>query len=244
MIQTTEDRFLDGRVTVRQPAAGFRAGLDAVMVAAAVPAASGDTVLELGSGSGTASLCLAGRIGDCTITGVELDHDLVELARENAAANSMAGRVSFLKADALGGELRGEFDHVFANPPFHQASGQISPDAGRERAKRDEKGLAAWATAGLKRVRSHGSLTMILRADRMREVLAAVPDAGVIVFPLWPRSGEPAKRIIVQVRKGSSAPLETHPGLVLHDATGKYTAQADDVLRGRTTLVPLSSRAR
>jgi tRNA1Val (adenine37-N6)-methyltransferase len=238
--ETTEDRFLDGRVTVRQPSLGFRAGLDAVMLAAAIPAESGDAVLELGAGCGTASLCLAARVGECKITGVEIDEGLVALARENAAANGMATRVWFREADALGHELRGEFDHVFANPPFHHATGQNSPDERRERAKRDENGVTAWTSAGLKRVRSRGSLTMIVRADRLRDVLVAMPETGVIVFPLWPRSGELAKRVLVQVRKGSSAPLEVQPGLVLHEASGKFTGEAEDVLRGRKALAPLS----
>jgi tRNA1(Val) A37 N6-methylase TrmN6 len=236
VIETTEDRFLDGRVTVRQPSRGFRAGLDAVMLAAAVPAESGDAVLELGAGCGTASLCLVARVSDCTITGVEIDAFLVELARENAAANGVAMQVSFLEGNVLGQELRGEFDHVFANPPFHHANGQVSPNDRRDRAKRDESGLAAWAIAGLKRVRSQGSLTMIVRADRLREVLVAVPKTGVIVLPVWPRSGEVAKRVLVQIRKGSAAPLQILPGLVLHDASGKFTSEADDVMRGRKAL--------
>lgn len=244
MIEATEDRFLDGRVTVRQPSSGFRAGLDAVMLAAAVPAESGDAVLEMGAGCGTASLCLAARVSGCTITGVEIDRALVELARENAVANGVAARVSFLEADALGRDLRGEFDHVFANPPFHHTTGQVSPIERRERAKRDEKGLDAWVTAGLKRVRSRGSLTLIVRADRLQDVLAAAPGTGVIVFPLWPRSGDPAKRVIIQVRKSSSAPVELLPGLVLHEDSGRYTNQADDVLRGRTALELFSDGGR
>jgi tRNA1(Val) A37 N6-methylase TrmN6 len=238
VIETTDDTFLGGRVKVRQPSSGFRAGLDAVMLAAAVPAENGDTTLELGSGCGTASLCLAARVGECAVTGVEIDKTLVDLACANAALNGVASRVSFVEGDALGHTLLGEFDHVFANPPFHQPTGQISPNKRRERAKRDEKGLGVWVTAGLKRAHSSGSLTMIVRADRLREVLVAMPETGVIVFPLWPRAGETAKRIVVQVRKGSLGPLQVLPGLVLHQASGKYTDEADDVLRGRAALPP------
>jgi tRNA1(Val) A37 N6-methylase TrmN6 len=207
-----------------------------VILAAAVPAENDDAVLELGAGCGTASLCLAARIRDCTITGVEIDENLVELARANAAANGVAMRVSFLEGNALSQDLRGEFNHVFANPPFHHANGQVSPNDRKDRAKRDESGLAAWAIAGLKRVRSRGSLTMIVRADRLRDVLVAVPETGVIVFPVWPRSGDAAKRVLVQIRKGSAAPMQILPGLVLHDASGKFTGEADDVLRGRKAL--------
>lgn len=236
MIETTDDRFLDGRVTVRQPKRGFRAGLDAVMVAAAVPAQDGDTVLELGAGCGTASLCLAARVTGCAVTCVEIDKDLVALAHQNARTNGMEARLTLLEMDALGQHLRGQFDHVFANPPFHHTSGQASRDEQRERAKRDERGIGTWVRAGLGRVRSGGSLTMIVRGDRLRDVLIDAPETGVLVFPLWPRTGESAKRVIVQVRKGSSAPLEILPGLVLHDLSGKYMTEADGVLRGGEAL--------
>jgi len=232
----TIDRFLGGRITVRQPVAGFRAGLDAVMLAAAVPARAGEAVLELGSGVGTAGLCLAARVEGCTIKGIEIDPALVVLANSNASENRMQERVTFVEGDVLGPRLRGDFDHVFANPPFHRDDGDRSHHKGRARAKHDKAGLAAWFAAGFKRVRSRGTLTMIFRADRLREMLLAAPETGVVLFPLWPRADGEAKRVIVQIRKGSAAPLEILAGLVLHEADGEYTHEADGVLRGRRAL--------
>jgi tRNA1(Val) A37 N6-methylase TrmN6 len=230
--ETTEDRFLGGKLILRQPRDGFRAGLDAVMLAAAVPVHAGEAVLELGAGVGTASLCLARRVADCAIACVEIDPATAALARENVLHNSLADRVTVVEGDALGTALRGDYHHVFANPPFHGENGQRSPNEGRERAKRDEHGLAAWVDAALKRTRSRGTLTVIFRADRLAEVLSAAPETGVAVFPLWPRQGEAAKRVIAQIVKGSSAPLNVLPGLVLHESNGRYTREADAVLTG------------
>jgi tRNA1(Val) A37 N6-methylase TrmN6 len=232
----TVDRFFGGSITVRQQATGFRAGLDAVMLAAAVPARAGEAVLELGSGAGTASLCLAARVDGCTIKGIEIDPALVVLANSNASDNRMRERVTFVEGDVLGPRLRGDFDHVFANPPFHRDDGQQSPHESRARAKHDDAGLAAWFTAGFKRVRSRGTLTMIFRADRLREVLLAAPETGVVLFPLWPRADGAAKRTIIQIRKGSAAPFEILPGLVLHEADSEYTHEANAVLRGQRAL--------
>jgi tRNA1(Val) A37 N6-methylase TrmN6 len=233
---TTEDKFLGGKLTIRQSRDGFRAGFDAVMLAAAVPAGAGDTVLELGAGVGTASLCLARRVTDCSITGIEIDAGIAAIARENVSINAMAERVTIVEGDVLGSALRGDYHRVFANPPFHGDDGQKSSHEGRERAKRDASGLAAWVEAGLKRTRSRGTLTLIFRADRLAEVLAAAPESGVSVYPLWPRAGEAAKRVIVQIVKGSSAPLQMLSGLVLHENGGKYTREADALLRGEANL--------
>lgn len=228
-IAYSEDRFLGGRVIVRQPVKGFRAGLDAVMLAASIDAKQGDELLELGAGAGTASLCLAARVADCDITGIEIDPSLVELANANAAANQMDARVRFVQGDALDPPKR-DFDHVFTNPPFHE--GERSPDEARALALQDEGRLADWLQAGLKRTKSNGTFTVILSTGRLGEALNAVPHRGAVVIPLWPKQGVEAKRVILRVRKASRAPLSFAHGILLHEEDGRYTADADAILRG------------
>lgn len=238
MTGLTQDRFLGGDIVAMQPADGFRSGLDAVMVAAAVPAAKGEEVLELGCGAAVASLCLAARVEGCTITGIDSEALLISLAGENARLNSMASRFTFIVGDALSPppELRKSYDHVFCNPPFHDGVGQRSPSRARSAALYDEGRLSRWLASGLKRVRSKGSFTVIVRSDRLGQVLAELPPRGVTVFPLWPSKDKPASRIIVQVRKNSRAPLCLLPGLVLHETDGRYTPEAEAVLRNAGSL--------
>ncbi|MDE2134059.1 MAG: methyltransferase [Alphaproteobacteria bacterium] len=240
----SEDKFLGGRVLIRQPDDGFRAGLDAVMLAAAVPARSGEAALELGAGAGTASLCLAQRVENLTNAGLEIDERLANIANSNAAANDMDGRVLFIAGDALDppAALRRPFDHVFCNPPFHGDEGEVSPDPNRARALQDGGRLADWLAAGLKRTAPGGTFTAILRSDRLGEALAALPQRGVAIFPLWKRVGEPAKRVIIQVRNGSRMPLRLLAGLALHAPEGHYTPEADAVLRDGASLA-LDSRS-
>jgi tRNA1(Val) A37 N6-methylase TrmN6 len=237
------ERFLGGKIIVRQPENGFRAGLDAVMLAAAVPAETGTAVLELGAGAGTASLCLAARV-DCSTMGLEIDPALAALANENATANSYQDRVRFVTGDAFDppSELRHDFAHVFCNPPFHDDAGRASPDPARARALMDAGRLADWLAVGLKRTMSGGTFTSIIRADRMGEALAALPPTGVRVLPLWPRAGAAAKRVIIQARKGLGAAFALLPGLVLHLEDGSYTPEADAILRHGAALALDSAR--
>ena len=235
------DTFLDGRVLVAQPESGFRAGLDAVMLAASVPARSGQTALELGSGVGTVSLCLAARVPGIVITGVEQDAGLVRLAQENAAANSAEARFVAGDVFALPTELKRDFDQVFCNPPFH-GEGQASPDAARAIALMDGGSLRDWLRLGLQRTVSGGVFTAILRADRLNEALAALPERGVLAFPLWPHAGEAPKRVIAQARKGSLAPFALLPVLVLHTADGDWTPAADAILRRGEALALSGAR--
>lgn len=238
MTAYTEDRFLGGRIVAKQPAEGFRSGLDAVMLAAAVPAGAGDDVLELGCGAAVAGLCLAARVVGCTITGIDKETSLIALADDNARLNAMASRFKFVAGDALSppAELRQDYDHVFCNPPFHAGPGQRSPSAARAVALYDNGLLSRWIVSGLKRVRSKGTLSVVLRADRLGEALAALPSQGVTIFPLWPSQNKPAARVILQARKNSRAALGLLPGLVLHETDGRYTPEADAVLKEARSL--------
>ncbi len=245
MTYPSHDLFLDGRVAICQPDKGFRAGLDTVLLAAAVPAREGDEILELGSGAGVASLCLAKRMPGCRVSGIEIDEQLVALAQANARSNALEADVLFAVGDALDLEpgWRREFDHVFVNPPFYPAHGTVSPRPDRARARQDRNRLADWLTASLKRVRPGGTFTAILRADRLAEGLAAAPGKGIIIFPVWPRAGEQANRIILRVVKNSRAPLALLSGLVVHERDGSYTLEAGAILRGGA-LLALSNRHR
>ncbi len=228
----TLDGFLGNRLSVAQPRRGFRAGHDSVLLAASVPAQANDQALELGSGVGVASLCLAARVGTCRITGIEIDPGLVATANENAARNDMSSRVGFLCADVReSGFTRPSFDHVFLNPPFHPASGQASFDAARDRAMRDsDDALTSWTALAFGLVRPGGSVSVILRADRVEAWRGTFVCKGVLL-PLAPRQGEVPKRAIARLSPGGPASWQVLPPFVLHRADGRATEASDAVLR-------------
>ena len=236
----TEDRLLDGRVVVRQPERGFRVAIDSVLLAAAVPAAEGERILEPGAGIGGAALMLAARVPGCRVVGFEAQRGLVGIAGENIRLNNLNDRVEIMVGEIAAPPSRlalGAFDHVMMNPPFQQPGRARMPaDASRAASHVEgETGLEDWIAFGVSMLRGAGTLTLVHRADRLADILAALDGraGGVAVFPLWPRDdGSPAKRIVVRARRGSAAPLRLCPGLVLHEADGGFTPEADRILRG------------
>lgn len=238
-MQATAGSLLAGTVRYAQPGGGFRSGIEPVLLAAAVPAGSGERVLEAGSGAGATLLCLASRVRGVGGVGVEHDAGLVELARRNAAANRLGG-LAFVVADIAAAGAIGEFDHACANPPYHPTTGTASPDPGRNAAKRGPPGLlGAWALAMGQRLRHRGTLTLILPSAAVPAGLAALAGAGcqpAALLPLWPRRGEAAKLVLLRGVRGARAPLRLLGGLTLHGDDGGFTAEADAVLRGGAPL--------
>lgn len=239
----SEDALLGGRVKLRQPRQGYRAAIDPVLLAAAVPAATVDTVIDIGCGVGAAALCLAHRVEGCRITGIEPQRDLVRLANDNITLNALFGRVMVISGDLLHPPPRlepGRFAHAMANPPYLEAdAAAASPDPGKAAATREGPAdLAAWLRFALAMVRPKGSITFIHRADRLEQLLALLMGrAGEItIFPLWPGGDKPAKRVIIRARKDVATPTRLLPGLVLHESDGRYTAAAEAVLREGAAL--------
>ena len=207
-METTDGHLLGGRVRYRQPAAGHRTGIEPVLLAAAVPARPGESVLEGGTGAAAGLLCLNARVPGLHGTGLEMDPGMAALARDNLADNGVPDW-PVLVGDILVGDVpRGDvprrevptggvrvgdvplcgvlshlpsrsFDHAFANPPWHDPAGTPSPDARRRLARQVQgAGLAGWAQVLAGSVRAGGSVTLILPERLGADGLRVLADAG------------------------------------------------------------------
>jgi tRNA1(Val) A37 N6-methylase TrmN6 len=248
--EITEDLFLDGRLRLRQPRRGHRAGHDALLLAALVPARPGQRVVEFGAGVGAAGLAVASRVGALDLALVEIDPALAALAAANAAANGVAAQVVRLDVTAGAAEFSAaglgpdSADMVLMNPPFNDpARHRASPDPGRQAAHMATVDtLAAWVHAARRVLRPGGVVSLIWRADGLADVLGAL-DRGlgsVEVIPVHPEVASPAIRVLVRAVKGGRAPLVLHPPLVLGDGEGHSSAAARAVLGGQAAL-PVSA---
>ena len=243
-IADTPDALLDGRVLLRQPASGYRVAVDPVLLAASVPAATTERLLDAGAGVAAAALCFAHRVKGARVTGLELQPELARLAGENIALNDMRDRVAIHEGDILRPPRElgsGAFDHVIANPPYMPAGrADPPPDASRAAANVEgEAKLADWVEFAYRMARPKGGITFIHRADRLDELLSLLHGraGGIVAFPLWPKPGREAKRMIVAARRGVKTPMRMAAGLVLHKEDGAYTQEALKVLRDGAALV-------
>lgn len=242
----TEDAFLGGQLRLKQKRSGHRSGHDAILLAAATQAQAGDRVVDLGAGIGTAGLALARRVTGLNLSLVEIDPELAELARANAAGNAIAAETIVLdvtadaQAFAAHGLAPDSVDVVLTNPPFNDpARHRGSPDQSRHTAHvATEETLNAWVHAARRILRSNGALTLIWRADRITEVLAALSRGfgSLVLLPVHSDASRPAIRVLVRAIKGGRAPTRLLPGLMLNEESSVPKKQVREILEGRAVL--------
>ena len=251
-LEVTRDAFLGGQVTLTQPKAGHRAGIDAVLLAATILHAETEhapkTLLDVGCGPATIGLLAAHRLKNLHVTGVEIEQQLVDLARKNAADNQLGARVKTIHADICQpfqalqelGFTANFYDHVISNPPFYDEDHcRISDNNMKRRANSIASGgLEKWFKFMTTSTRADGQISLIYPADRLDDLiaLAAGRFGALEIFPIFPRSGDAAIRIIIRGRKGSRAPLKIYRGLIMHDEDGSFTGAAKDILNNGSPL--------
>jgi len=238
----THDAFLGGLLHLWQPKAGYRAGVDPVLLSATIPAAYGESVLELGCGVGAAVLCLGARVQGLDLTGVEREPSYAALARRNGG-----DALEVVEADIASLPLtlrQRQFDHVLVNPPYWRRSASVAAhDPLRETALGEVTPLATWISVAAKRLVPRGLLHVIHRAERLPDLLAGLPkDMGSIeILPIAARSGRAAERVIMRARKSGRADFRLHAPLILHRGADhqdgdQYTEQVRAALRGGSML--------
>ncbi len=246
----SHDSWLHGKLTLAQPRRGHRVGSDAILLSASVDIASG-RLIDVGTGVGAVGLAIASRSPGALADLIEIDSGLAEIAAANAARNGLADRVRVARADVLDARARRAAgladeaaDLLVTNPPFFEPGAvRASPDAAKARAhvfSADAGGapLTAWIRACLALLRPGGRFAMIHRPEALAEILAAVENrlGALALLPVHPRIGASAHRILISGVKGSKAPLRIAPALVLHEADGRLTAEADALHRGERLL--------
>lgn len=231
------DYFFNSSLVIRQPDKGYRAGIVPLLLAAALDPSPGDRVLDAGTGVGVSAGALALRKPQVHIDGLEIQEELVELARKNIQTNHLETQIKIIQGDLLDPRHAIQphtYEHVMTNPPFYDCSAsRPSPNKNKQISHQlGEGGLQTWIETCLKALKPKGTMTVIHLASHMVHLLTLFEGklGHIKIFPLWPHKREPAKLIILQGIKGSGGGSQFLPGLVLHRDDGEYTPEIKSIL--------------
>ena len=148
--------------------------------------------------------------------------DLVSGRARCGALRNGAGVLEVFEADIATLPLalrQRQFDHVLANPPYWRREASVAADNPvREAALGEQTPLALWVSVAARRLAPKGYLHIIHRAERLPDLMAALPhDMGSVeVLPVAAREGRAAERVILRARKSGRADFRLHAPLVLH----------------------------
>ncbi len=248
----TLDVFHRGAFHLVQPALkGHRSGVDAMILASAVPDGFAGRLADLGSGAGAAGLAVAARCKGAEVTLVERSPFMAAFARRTCAHPlnaALAGRVGVLEADVtLTGKARqaagladNGFDFAIMNPPFNEAADRGTPDPLKAEAHVMPDGMfGQWTRTAAAIVKPGGGLAVIARPGSIGPILDALSGrfGALKIVPVHPRAESAAIRIVVAGTRGSRAGLSLMPALVLHGSEGHgFTPRADAINNGQAGL--------
>ncbi len=250
-METTCDKFHSGAFEVIQPSKrGHRSGMDALLLAAALPEGSKGSIADLGSGAGVAGLAALNLNENLNLISVEKNHEMVELAKQTRMlpANSKflnktqiiehdinASGVDRLKA----GLMPDSVDHIIMNPPYNTDRERPPKDLLKSEAfMMGCGGIDAWFRTAAAISRPGGSFAIIYRTENLGEILACSQGrfGRLEIMPIHSRADEAAKRIIVRGIRASRAPMVIVPGFVVHKKDGSFTEKADAIFKGESHL--------
>ena len=250
---------LNKRLKLAHTQNGFKTWIDSVLLAASCPAKAGEHILDMGCGVGGAGLSVLRRVEGVKLTGVEIQGDHATLATQNAQSNGFEQQCEFVTADikdfnkgkrACKEESRSaparlsdvKYDHVICNPPYLDGGAHLrSPSQEKATAmghEVDALSLQDWVDTAYYCLHPKGLFTMIHRADKLDEIISCLsPRFGAIeIFPLWPKKGVPAKRVIIRAARDRKSPVILQAGLVLHNEDGSYSNAAEKIFRDMEAL--------
>ncbi len=231
-MEFTRDAILYGELMLWQPEKGPRVSVDSVLLTAFSQVRPGERVLELGSAHGAVALLLARRFPESgSVEGLEIQPELVEVARKNARENGLEGRVAFRRGDLR--QVRNiyppqSFQVVVMNPPYDEpGKSRPSPHDAEATARHGlHCSLQDVVQAARYLIANRGRLFMVFRANRTAELCRILEESAIEpkrIRPVHPSPEKDASVVLVEGVRAGGVGVTIQPPLFIHDKNGDYT---------------------
>jgi tRNA1Val (adenine37-N6)-methyltransferase len=229
----TLDDLLNGSLRILQKRKGYRFSLDALLLAHFIRLKGSGPAVEFGTGSAVIPLILQRRFGRKKIIGIEIQEDLVDMARRSIRMNAMEDRIEIIAGDVrkIGNICKPRTcPVVFFNPPYRKAvSGKINADTEKALARHEIEGsLSEFLAAARYILKAAGSVFVIYPSRRLVELLHRMRLNGIEpkrMRMVHTKACSEGSFVLVEGVKEGGEQLEIMPPLFIYDAKGGYTEE-------------------
>ena len=213
----------------------FQFGIDAVLLAdfACKGLKAGESVIDLGTGTGIIPLLMAKGCEAAAFTGLEVQKDSADMAARSVALNALEGRIRIINGDLKKSEKlfpRHSFNVVTCNPPYmidaHGKGNELDAlTIARHEVLCTLEDVVAAADSLLA---THGRFFMIHRPFRLPEIFSSLEKHKMEMKRMrlvYPFAGKEPNLVLIEARKNAKRRLTIEPPLVVRNDDGQYTAE-------------------
>lgn len=220
-----------------QNTTGFCFGIDSVLLANfAKNIKDNSMVIDLGTGTGIIPILLSAKIKAKSITGVELQTDVAEMASRSVKLNNLNGLIDIINTDIrtldkfLG---KGKFDVVVTNPPYIKENAGETNENDKKLISRHEIKCTIQDIAKISYdlLRDNGEIYMVHRPDRLMDIMENFRKYRLEIKELrfvYSNKSSQANLVLIKATKFGRPFLKVQKPLYVYKENGEYS---DDVLK-------------
>ncbi len=216
---------------------GFCFGVDAVLLANFAEVKKGDKIIDLGTGTGIIPILLAGKTEASKITGLEIQHDMAEMAQRSVCMNNLQDRAEIVCGDikeSLQYFSPSSFNIVVTNPPYMNSGGGLVNPQDMKAISRHEImcNLEDVIKASSRLLMPGGQFVMVHRPERLVDIIVLMRNYSI--EPKYMRFVHPSPYkksniILVKGFRGGKPQLKMMPPLYVYDENGEYSREINEI---------------
>ena len=211
----------------------FCFGMDAVLLANFARISPKADVIDLGTGTGIVPLLLAAKSKGQSWTGLEIQENMVDMARRSVEMNEVTEKVNILQGDlkAVREMFKpARFGAVTSNPPYMKENSGLKNPSDTIYISRHEvsASLEDVVSAASYLLKTNGTFTMVHRPSRLPEIMEMMvkyrlePKRMQLVQPTVDK--EP-NLVLIEGVKEAGRECRILPTLAVYDEEGNYTEE-------------------